>query len=280
MFALSLALVVAAAPLSRGDLDAAASTFAAAHPGAALVRAAAGGLEHASGLAAPRLATGDEENARAFLAAEGRAFGVTGALDLRTVRVLGAPGAGGSAVFQRMVDGLPVFGGQVAVGWRADGAITVVNGARVLAAEPRGAFRVAGEAALATALERAPGVPGEASVEQGWLQYEGALYPAFRIEHGAVHPLDSFVSYVDAESGELLYQVSRVRTALHPAPPAQPRRASARSATARSRRPRRTRTATPPRRSRCRASSTRRPATSTARGRPSSTASAPTPPTT
>jgi hypothetical protein len=219
MTALSLALTVAlAAPLTPGDLDSAASTFAAAHSGSRLVRAASGGLEHASGFAAPRLAAGDEENARAFLVSEGRSFGVVDAADLRRVRLSGAPGADGSAVFQRMVDGLPVFGGQVAVGWRPDGAITVVNGARVLAAEPRGAFRAVAETARAAALAAAPGTPGESSVEQGWLQYEGALHPAFRVQHAALQPFDSFVSYVDGDAGELLYRVSRLRTALHPCP--------------------------------------------------------------
>src|SRR5512143_3375346 len=116
MFALSLALAAAAASsLSRGDLAAAAASFARAHPGARLLPAAHGGLEHASGFAAPRLAAGDEENARAFLASEGRSFGVAGAADLRRVRVFGAPGADGSAVFERMVNDLPVFGGNVAV---------------------------------------------------------------------------------------------------------------------------------------------------------------------
>ena len=219
MVALPLVLAAAvASPLTRGDLDAAASAFAASHPGAHLVRAANGGLEHASGFAAPRLAAGDEENARAFLASEGRAFGVADGVELRQVRVSSTPGADGSAVFQRLVNGLPVFGGQVAVGWRPDGAITVVNGARVLAAEPQGAFGIGAEAARSAALAGAPGTTGESSVERGWLQYEGALYPAFRVEHTALGPLDSFVSYVDGESGELLYRVSRLRSALHPCP--------------------------------------------------------------
>ena len=219
MIALSLALsVAAAAPLTGGELDSAAAAFAAAHPGARLVRAAAGGLEHASGFAAPRLAAGDEENARAFLASEGLPFAVTDPAQLRRVRVLGAPGGEGSAVFQRVVNGLPVFGGQVAVGWRPDGAVTLVNGARVLAAEPRGAFAVDGEAARGAALAGAPGTPGESSVEEGWLQFDGVLHPAFRVAHAASAPFDSFVSYVDGETGELLYTVSRLRTALHPCP--------------------------------------------------------------
>ncbi len=226
MTSLSLTLALAvSASLSRTDVDGAAKAFEVAHPGARLVRAASGGLEHASGFAAARLAPGDEENARAFLASSGRAFGVGAASDLRTVRVSSARGGDGSAVFRRVVNELPVFGGRVAVGWRSDGAITVVNGARVLAAAPQGSFRASAEAARSAALATAPGTPGEARVEQGWLQYEGGLYPAFRVEHDATFPLDSFVSYVDGESGRLLYRVSRKRTAaasLHPCPTACP----------------------------------------------------------
>jgi len=211
---LTLVAIVLAAPLSGGDLDAAADAFAAAHPGAQLVRAANGGLEHASALAVPRRATSDEDNALAFLAREGRAFGVGDAAELATVRVWSTPGSDGTALFRRTAAGLPVFGGEVAVGWRADGAITVVNGARILAAEPRGVFRAGAEDARAAALAAVPGTPGESRVAQGWLQYEGALYPAFRVEHDVLDPLESFTSYVDGDSGKLLYRISRRRTAV------------------------------------------------------------------
>ncbi len=211
---LTLLAVVLAAPLSRGDLDAATDAFAAAHPDAQLVRAAKGGLEHASRLALPRGTTSDEDSALAFLAREGRAFGVGDAAELTTVRVWSAPGADGTALFRRTVAGLPVFGGEVAVGWRADGAITVVNGARLLAAEPRGVFRATAEDARTAALSAVPGTPGESRVAQGWLQYDGALVPVFRVEHDVLDPLESFTSYVDGDSGLLLYRVPRRRSAV------------------------------------------------------------------
>jgi hypothetical protein len=221
MISLSLTLALAVATsLSRADLDRGGNAFETAYPRARLLRAASGGLEHASGFAAERFAAGDEENARAFLASEGLAFGVSAPADLLLLRILAAPGADGSALFQRRANGLPVFGGHVAVGWRSDGTITVVNGARVLAAAPQGSFRASADTARGAALAAAPGTPGEARAEQGWLQYEGALYPAFRVEHDASGPMDSFVSYVDGESGRLLYRISRKRTAaaLHPCP--------------------------------------------------------------
>src|SRR5689334_17314881 len=132
---LSLAL---AAPSPAAE--AAASRLLAARPRATAVRAEGGGIAHLSGLREPRLAPGDEENARRFLAANATAFG---AGDLETVRIHSAPGAPGSAVFRRRVGGLPVFGGEIAVGWDASGAITVVNGSSTLATEPAGAHRIA-----------------------------------------------------------------------------------------------------------------------------------------
>ncbi len=212
-----LALLLAA-PLSRGDLDQAAAEFAAAHPAAQLVTALGGGLEHASGLSVRRAAGGEEENARAFLAREGRAFGVGAASDLEVRRLWATPGQDGVAVFRRTYVGLPIFGGEVTVGWRADGSITVVNGSRALAVGPVGEFQATADEARAAALEHAPGAPDESSVEQGWFQYDGALWPAYRVLHGARAPLDSFVSYVDGATGRLLYRLSRTRSACSPTP--------------------------------------------------------------
>jgi len=213
-----LALLVAA-PLSRGDLEIAAAQFTAAHPGARLVRAAAGGLEHASGLAIPRVTASDEDNARAFLAREGRAFGVGAATDLESRRAWVTPGQGGAAVFRRVYRGLPVFGGEVTVGWRPDGAITVVNGSRALAVGPAGEFQVDAEGARAASLEGVPGMAEETSVEQGWLQYDGALWPSYRVLITARTPLDSFVAYVDGATGRLFHRLSRARhAACSPAP--------------------------------------------------------------
>jgi hypothetical protein len=119
-----------------------------------------------------------------------------------------------------------VFGGGVAVGWDRDGLITVVNGARVLAAEPRGAFELGEGRALEVALAASPAPRDRASAQRGWLQYEGALEPVFRVEHGGAAPTDAFVSYVHAATGELLYRLSRKRSAVTlpgcgacPAPP-------------------------------------------------------------
>jgi hypothetical protein len=207
-------LIAIGAPLDRDELDRAASAFEATHPGARLVRAAPGGLEHASGLSVARLAADDEANARAFLVSEGRAFGVSSSAELRTRRVWGSPGRAGTAFFERTVSGLPVFGGGIAVGWDRDGVITVVNGARVLAAEPRGGFAVGEDDAIAAALAALPGPRERAAALRGWLQYEGALEPAFRVEHEGASPAAAFLSYVHGGTGELLYRVPRTRRAV------------------------------------------------------------------
>jgi hypothetical protein len=213
---LLLAAAVAATP-SHAEVRSASLRFEAGHAGARLLRTPGGGLHHASGFAAPRRAAQDEENARRFLAEEGRAFGVGSDAELETWRVTGAPGAGGSARFRRLVLGRPVFGGDVTVGWRADGAITVVNGSPTLGTEPRGEATIGPEEARRVALGAAPGVPGASSVELGWLEDGGGLAPAYRVLHDATAPLEAFTSYVDARTGALLYRTSR-KVAAAPCP--------------------------------------------------------------
>jgi hypothetical protein len=168
-------------------------------------------------MAAPRLAADDELNARRFLARDLPAFGVRDPLtDLATVRVTRLRGRDGSALFRRLHQGLPIFGGEVAVGWRADGAITVVNGSRSPAAMPVPAaeFRV-GEVEARAALSAAtPGsLDGPVEVERGWLQHGGGLHPVLRIDGVSRAPFGAWRGYVDAGSGKLLYRLSRIRHA-------------------------------------------------------------------
>src|SRR5256885_1577157 len=123
-----LALVLSAPPAAAlEDLRAAEIELGRAFPAAERIAARHGGIEHLSRIAVPRLAKGisDEENARRFLAAHGRAFGIAdadaGAGALELVELTSLPGRDGSARFRRLLNGFPVFGGDVVVGWRADG---------------------------------------------------------------------------------------------------------------------------------------------------------------
>jgi hypothetical protein len=204
----SLALTLALAP-PPADVRSAASRLVAERPAATALRAEHGGLSHLSAIAEPRRAAADEENARHALARVGAALGVHDPASLETVRVLSSAASGGVAVFRRTAGGLPIFGGEVAVGWRADGAVTSVNGSRALATEPRGSHPVGAHVAVDVALAAAGGPPGEVAAEPGWLEFGGALVPVHRVAHGALGRAS--YSFVDAESGALLYRMSRVR---------------------------------------------------------------------
>jgi hypothetical protein len=213
MHALWLALAVSSAALPREAVESAADAFAQRHATARTLRAPSGRLRHASGFFVPRVLADDEANARRFLAREGRAFGVASDAELETRRVNASPGADGFAVFRKTVDGLPVFGGEIAVGWRRDGAITLVNASPWAGLPAHGAFAVDAEAARRAALAAVAGAPGSSSVERGWLARDGALLPAFRVLHDTFDPVDAFVTYVDGATGEVLRSASRTRRA-------------------------------------------------------------------
>ncbi len=211
------ALATAVAAAGAGDLGRAALRFRAAHPAARVVSARHGGLEHASGFAVPPDGAAGEAAARRFLAREGGAFGLGPADDPEALRVLSAPGAPGVAVFRRRSGGLPVFGGEVAVAWRADGAFFLVNGSPTLAVERAGEHRIAGAAARAAALAGVRGSPVAPPVaEAGWLEFAGRLDPVWRVTWTTMAPPDAFVAWVDGATGRLLSRRERRRTVTCP----------------------------------------------------------------
>lgn len=210
MLTLAAALALAAAPLDPAGLDGAAARLVQEQPEARAVPARHGGLQHVSGLALRLSGTG-EAGARAFLLEHGAPFGVGSGVELETVRVHDAPGADGAAVFRRRLDGLPVFGGEVAVGWRADGAVTLVNGSRALATRRAGDFAIGAAQARLAALAGLPGRPrGEARAEPGLLERGGLLRPAWKITHATDQLAGHGQSYVDGQTGALLWRVPRV----------------------------------------------------------------------
>ncbi len=102
--------ILAATPVER---------FAREHPGSERITSPDGArLLHASGFLSAPAAAGPVEAARAFLAAEGAAFGVTPA---QVLVLRGAPLAGSPAAvrYERQVGGLPVFGATWWWAWTA-----------------------------------------------------------------------------------------------------------------------------------------------------------------
>ena len=209
MLALALSLALSIAPPAD-----AAARLVAARPGATALRATHGGLAHLSGFAEPPLGAAGEASARRFLARHGAAFGAGSAADpaaLETLRTWSAPAAGGGAVFRRRAEGLPIFGGEVAVGWRGDGAITVVNGSPQLATEPAARHGIDARAAVEAAHQASLAAADPAAAEAGWVEYGGKLHPVFRVAGGRGR--GAIYSYVDAAEGRLLWRASRARTA-------------------------------------------------------------------
>ena len=118
-------------------------------PGASTIKSVGGGrLKTASGFAAKGMGETAEAAARAFLSKYGAAFGIVPRFELA---VTGAPAAGqpGGVRFERRIDRLPVFDGDVVVGVDAANTIILVNAADVPS-------RVTGRARLsrAAALDR------------------------------------------------------------------------------------------------------------------------------
>jgi hypothetical protein len=201
---LALGALAALAAARESDPGEALQRFRAAFPRARLVAGRHGGLEHASGFA-DRSGGGGEEGARRFLAIHGSAFGVQDArVGLELLRTVGTPGGPGAVVFRRVVDGLPVFGGEVAVGLAPDGAVSMVNGSPAPALRRGGTFRASPAAARAAALSEGETLAGP--VEAGWLEFGSRLLPAYRLRTVAAAPPGVFHAYVDAESGRLLYR--------------------------------------------------------------------------
>jgi hypothetical protein len=54
-------------------------------------------------------------------------------------------------------------------------------------------------------------VVGFPQAQQGWLEWDGALLPVFRVAFDTRDPIDSFYSYVDAATGRSMYRVSLTR---------------------------------------------------------------------
>lgn len=133
-----------------------AERFALAHPGSARVASADGSrILHASGLSVAPRGQGAVESARTFLAAEGAAFGVAAGHELV---LRGAPAAGrdGAVRFERRLEGLPVFGGDLVVGVDAQGRIRAVNAGDV-PGTTSGRHAIGEPAAVAAALASFPG---------------------------------------------------------------------------------------------------------------------------
>lgn len=176
-------------------------------PAARIVEAPGGGVTHASGFEAAGLGGTPEAAARAFLARYGAAFGVTVDQELVT-RSVPAGGRPGAVRFERRIDGLPLFDGDVAVGVGAENAVVLVN----VAAAPtgrRGRHALSREAAVEAAKGAIPGLETADAprAERGWKAAGEVIRPVWRVDLAADRPPGDWRTYVDAETGKVLLRV-------------------------------------------------------------------------
>jgi hypothetical protein len=189
--------------------------FKAAFPAASIIESPAGGrLTHASGFEAAGLGDTPEAAARAFLAKYGAVFGIDPRQEL-VARGTPAPGQPGAVRFERRIDGLPLFDGDVVVGANAGNAVILVNGADV-PAQMKGRARISRKAAIRAAKTAIPGLERSDAprAERGWRAAGQAIRPVWRVDFIAARPPGDWRTYVDAETGKVLLRVDLRANAL------------------------------------------------------------------
>jgi len=199
--------MIAAMLLAAGGV----ASFKAAFPEASVTESTGTGtLTSASGFEAQGLGKTPEEAARAFLARYGAAFGVGREQQLS---VLPTVPPGPIVRFQRRIDGSPVFDGDIVVGTKDDASVFVVNTSAV-PAKVTGKARISRAAAIRSAKAAVPNLKSSdpPRAERGWRAAGEAVRPVWRVDFIASRPPGDFRSYVDAETGRLLFRVDRRRT--------------------------------------------------------------------
>jgi hypothetical protein len=184
------------------------SDFKTAFPAATTIESPARGrLTNASGFEAPGLGDTPEAAARAFLARYGPAFGVTARQEL-VARGAPSPGQPGPVRFERRIDGLPLFDGDVVVGVDSRNTIILVNGTDV-STKVNGRARISRKAAIRAAKASLPGLATSdvPRPERGWRAVGSVIRPVWRVDFTAAQPPGDWRTYVDAETGKVLLRV-------------------------------------------------------------------------
>ncbi len=173
--------------------------------------AASGGqrLVHASGFLFHSGAKRPEDAAAAFLDLHGAAFGVT---PRQTLVVKWAPAAGevGAVRFERRIDGLPIFVGDLVLGVDAQSRVFVVNGADVPPAVS-GRHALGETKARSAAMSSFPGGAraGAVSSAKGWRAFGSAVRAVYRVDLVSEEPVGDWRVFVDGESGKALFREDR-----------------------------------------------------------------------
>ena len=192
------------------------AAFRADFPGASVTESPAGGrLTNASGFEARGLGADPESAARAFLDKYGAAFGIAG----RQKLALGDAAHSGEPPrrirFERRIDGLPVFDGDVILALDASNAVILVNTSDV---PPKisGQFRISKKSAIGAAQKalKNPKTSAPPRAVRGWKAAGSAVRPVWRVDLAAEQPPGEWRSFVDAETAKVLLRRD-LRTTAH-----------------------------------------------------------------
>ncbi len=178
-------------------------------------------LVHASGFTHDSGARLPQDAAFGFLSLRGAAFGLT---SRQSLAVKTAPPAGqvGAVRFERSIDGLPVFGGDITLGVDGQSRVFAVNGGDVPSLVSGG--HTLGEAA-ARAAAVAGGTPGfeggardagSARVAAGWRPLKGEVRAVYRVDFISADPPGDWRVFVDGDTGEVLFRQDLRRHASAP----------------------------------------------------------------
>lgn len=184
------------------------SDFKSEFPTASVIESPSGGrLTNAFGFEAAGLGETPLAAARAFLARYGAAFGLTAREEL-IVRGEPTPGQVVAVRFERRIDGLPLFDGDVVVGVDGKNAVTMVNGTDV-PATVKGRARISRKTAVqaARASLRAQRAPEATRPERGWRATGRVIRPVWRVDLTVAEPAGDWRVYVDAETSKVLLRV-------------------------------------------------------------------------
>jgi uncharacterized protein (TIGR03382 family) len=164
-------------------------------------------LLHASGFLADTEASQPEDAARSFLSTHGPAFGIT---KRQALVSKGTPAIGevGAVHFERTIDGLPIFGGDLVVGVDAQSRVFIVNAGDVPPV-------VSGRHAIGEAAARSAAVlsfggslrgAGAANVALGWRTFGPSVRAVYRVDFIAKDPPGDWRVFVDGETGKPLFR--------------------------------------------------------------------------
>jgi len=110
--------------------------------------------------------------------------------------------------FEREIDGLPVFDGDVVVGVDASNAVILVSASDV-PTRVQGRSRISPKTAIRAARAAIPDleIRDEPRAARGWRALVSVVRPVWRVDLVATRPPGDFRSYVDAETGKVLLRV-------------------------------------------------------------------------